>query len=82
MDDLSVARKAAQAGAEVVRRWYCRIERAEFKGISNPVTKADRESEAAIVEILAPTTALLPRRAPSEGPLPAVAGSSIHWTER
>ncbi len=53
MDDLSVARKAAQAGAEVVRRWYCRIERAEFKGISNPVTKADRESEAAIVEILA-----------------------------
>jgi myo-inositol-1(or 4)-monophosphatase len=52
MDDLAVAREAAGAGAAVVRRWYRRIERADFKGATNPVTEADRQAEAAIVEVI------------------------------
>ncbi len=52
MDDLAVAREAARAGATIVQRRYRRIQNAEFKGAANPVTEADREAEAAIVELI------------------------------
>jgi myo-inositol-1(or 4)-monophosphatase len=52
MNDLEVAMEAARAGAEVVRHWFGRAGRAEYKGLGNPVTVADRESEAAILEII------------------------------
>jgi myo-inositol-1(or 4)-monophosphatase len=49
MDDLELAVSAARAGAEVVARWFRRVDRADFKGAVDPVTEADRESEAVIV---------------------------------
>lgn len=52
VDDLTLARAAASAGAEVVGQWADRLESAEFKGIGNPVTEADRESEDAIISLI------------------------------
>ena len=53
MNDLTLARQAARAGAEIVGSWADRLESAEFKGIGNPVTEADRESEQAIMSLIA-----------------------------
>jgi myo-inositol-1(or 4)-monophosphatase len=50
MDDLAVARAAASAAAEIVRS--AGTAGTEYKGTVNPVTAADREAEAAIIEIL------------------------------
>jgi myo-inositol-1(or 4)-monophosphatase len=52
MNDLEVAVEAARAGAEVVRHWFRRFGGADYKGVGNPVTVADRKSEAAILEII------------------------------
>jgi len=52
MDDLTLARTAARTGAEIVAEWADRIESADFKGIGNPVTEADRESEKAIISLI------------------------------
>jgi len=50
--DLELAVRAARRGAEVVESWMGRLGGAEFKGEVDPVTAADRESEATIVEAL------------------------------
>ena len=52
-DDREVAVAAAQAGAEAVRRWMGRGLSPEMKGRVDPVTVADREAEAVILETLA-----------------------------
>jgi myo-inositol-1(or 4)-monophosphatase len=52
MDDLTLARQAAHAGADIVSSWANRLESAEFKGIGNPVTEADREAEQAIFSLI------------------------------
>ena len=52
MDDLTLARTAARVGADIVSRWAGRLKSAEFKGIGNPVTEADRESEEAIISLI------------------------------
>ncbi len=52
MDDLTLARTAARRGAEIVGSWANRLEFAQFKGIENPVTEADRESEQAIMSLI------------------------------
>ena len=52
MDDLALAVRAAQAGAEIVARYFGHGVHVDSKGRNNPVTVADRESEAAIVEML------------------------------
>ena len=52
MDDLELARLAAARAAEIVASWADRLESAEFKGVGNPVTEADREAETAIIELL------------------------------
>lgn len=51
-DDLAVALNAARVGAEAVRTWLGRIDRADYKGEVDPVTAADRASEAEIVDAL------------------------------
>ena len=56
MNDLAVAREAAQTGAAVVQAWYHRIETADFKGVGNPVTEADRAAERAIRAVLREAT--------------------------
>ncbi len=53
MDDLTLARTAARVGADVVARWVDRFDGVDFKGVGNPVTEADRESEEAIMALLA-----------------------------
>lgn len=60
VDDLDLAREAASAAGAVIRRWFRRVERADFKGRVDPVTAADREAEAAI-------TGLLERERPDDG---------------
>jgi len=52
MDDLTLARQAAHAGADIVNSWANRLESADFKGIGNPVTEADREAEQAIISLI------------------------------
>ena len=52
MDDLTLARTATRTGADIVARWANRLESAEFKGVGNPVTEADRESEEAIISLI------------------------------
>lgn len=52
MDDLTLARTAARVGAEIVAHWADRLETVEFKGVGNPVTEADRESEEAILGLI------------------------------
>ena len=50
VDDLGVAREAAEAGAEVVRSWFGRIGQAEWKSSAvDPVTAADLESQRAVI---------------------------------
>jgi len=52
MNDLAVALTAARAGAAVVEHWFRRAGDPEMKGIVDPVTRADREAEAAITAVL------------------------------
>jgi myo-inositol-1(or 4)-monophosphatase len=52
MDDLAVAVAAARAGAAIVRRWFRRTGDPDMKGTVDPVTRADREAEAAVAEVL------------------------------
>lgn len=52
MDDLSLAIAAAERGAEIVRRHFGRVRGESLKRRNDPVTDADRESEAAIVDLL------------------------------
>ncbi len=52
MNDLELATTAARAGAEVLLHWFRRIGAPEFKGAVDPVTEADRESEAVIVNLI------------------------------
>lgn len=52
MNDLELATAAARAGADVLLRWFQRIGAPELKGAVDPVTEADRESEAVIVEMI------------------------------
>lgn len=52
VNDLDLARSAADAGAEIVRDWAGRLDTAEFKGAVDPVTTADRESEEAILAMI------------------------------
>lgn len=53
MDDLTLARAAAAAGADIVADWATRLQTTDYKGPVDPVTAADRESEAAILGLLA-----------------------------
>ncbi len=53
MDDLTLARTAAAAGAAVVAGWADRLESVDLKGVVDPVTEADREAEEAILGLLA-----------------------------
>lgn len=54
MDDLEVARLAAEAGAEVVRAWFGRINEADWKSSAvDPVTAADLASQQAVVAVIA-----------------------------
>lgn len=53
MDDLTLARGAAMAAAEVIVGWHGRIAGADYKGAVDPVTVADREAEAVIAELIA-----------------------------
>jgi myo-inositol-1(or 4)-monophosphatase len=52
VDDLGIARQAAAAAALVIREHAERPRRTDFKGPVNPVTEADREAEAVIVEVI------------------------------
>jgi myo-inositol-1(or 4)-monophosphatase len=52
MDDLTLACTAAREAAQIVHGWANRLESADFKGIGNPVTDADREAEAAILSLI------------------------------
>lgn len=52
MNDLELARAAAAAGAAIVADWAGRLESADFKGVVDPVTAADREAEAAILAMI------------------------------
>ena len=52
MDDLQLATTAARAGAAVLTRWFGRTADPDLKGAIDPVTEADRESEAAIVDLI------------------------------
>jgi myo-inositol-1(or 4)-monophosphatase len=53
MDDLEIARAAAGAGGEVLRRWFLHTGEPHMKGDVDPVTEADREAEQVIVGIIA-----------------------------
>ena len=52
MNDLELATTAARAGADVLLRWFSRIGTPDLKGAVDPVTEADRESEAVIVDLI------------------------------
>lgn len=73
MDDLTLARLAASAAAEIVLSWRDRLETADFKGEVDPVTAADREAEEAIVGLLA-------EHRPEDGVL-AEEGSGVDATQ-
>jgi myo-inositol-1(or 4)-monophosphatase len=53
VNDLELALAAARTGGDVLRRWFRRIEGADWKGEVDPVTAADREAEAVIVGMIA-----------------------------
>ena len=53
MNDLDLAREAAAVGARIVADWADRFGSADLKGVVDPVTQADRESEQAVLELLA-----------------------------
>ena len=52
MDDLALALDAARQGAAVVRHWAGRAGGPDYKGADNPVTKADREAEQTILDMI------------------------------
>lgn len=52
MNDLELARTAAATASDIVASWADRLESADFKGVGNPVTEADREAEAAILDLI------------------------------
>ncbi len=52
MDDLELTTAAARSGAAVLLRWFRRIGDPDLKGAVDPVTEADRESEAVIVDLI------------------------------
>jgi myo-inositol-1(or 4)-monophosphatase len=47
--DLEIAISAARKGSEAIRPWLGRPRTADFKGEVDPVTEADRESEALVI---------------------------------
>jgi myo-inositol-1(or 4)-monophosphatase len=51
--DLDVAIAAAHRGGGAIKPWMGRIQDADFKGEVDPVTQADRQSEAAIIAAIA-----------------------------
>lgn len=53
MTDLELARLAAATGARIVADWADRIGSADFKGVVDPVTAADRASEEAVLDVIA-----------------------------
>jgi len=53
VNDLEVARRAARAGADIIRRAFGKATSAEWKGDANPVTLVDQEAETAILGVLA-----------------------------
>ena len=53
MDDLSLARHAAFLAAAEIAARFGTLDHADFKGIVDPVTEADRAAEEVIVSILA-----------------------------
>ncbi len=53
--DLDVAVAAARDGSDVIRSWLGRLRGADFKGEVDPVTAADRESEAIVIARIAET---------------------------
>src|SRR3972149_5015058 len=75
MNDLDLARAAAAAAADIIRAWRGRIEGADFKGEVNPVTIADREAEAAIVELIS-------RHRPDDGILAEEGGAAASTSGR
>lgn len=50
--DLELAVSAARKGRDVIMPWVGRLRRADFKGEVDPVTEADRESEAVIISTI------------------------------
>lgn len=50
--DLDVAVAAAHRGSEIVKSWMGQLRGADFKGEVDPVTQADRQSEAAIINTI------------------------------
>ena len=52
MDDLHIAIQAAQAGGEVVRRFFGAAPSIEYKGKFDPVTAVDHASEEAILAVI------------------------------
>ncbi|MDH3540721.1 MAG: inositol monophosphatase, partial [Acidimicrobiia bacterium] len=52
MDDVAVALEAARTGAAIIAGAFGKIQTAEFKGVVDPVTAVDHESERAILEVL------------------------------
>lgn len=76
MDDRELALEVAHRGAAVVRGWMGRLEGADFKGEVDPVTEADRRSEAVMLELIG-------RHRPEDGILSEEAGGSTtlgrHW---
>lgn len=53
MNDLALAVAAARKGAAIVGDAFGEIQKVEFKGVVDPVTEIDHQSEAAILELLA-----------------------------
>lgn len=70
MDDLDLAKAAALLGADIVAGWADRLDTADFKGVGNPVTEADRESEQAIID-------LIRRHRPTDGIVGEEGASSV-----
>jgi len=52
MDDLAVALEAARTGAAIVGAAFGKVQTAQFKGVVDPVTAIDHESERAVLEVL------------------------------
>ncbi len=77
MDDLDLAISAARAGAAIVTRYFGRGLGSDLKRQFDPVTRADRESEEAIVTVLTearPEDGLLAEEGASAGD-----GSGRRW---
>jgi myo-inositol-1(or 4)-monophosphatase len=77
MNDLDIARAAARAGADVLKRWFLKTGEPDMKGDVDPVTQADREAEAVIV-------GMITHHRPQDGIIAeegseAAAGSGRRW---